>query len=412
MSLRESLREKLRDAVIDVTYLLVRLGLIKLSKTEWTVWHLKRELQRKVHRVRINKIAFLFSHSYDFCHAKGVFRYLPKGSFDIVVCHYKNPFLKSASNPIRLKADEIKTKVTEIDPACRVRTFSEVIENAEKYSICVCVHSNIACTGCYKGHMGMSLIGDKMELFGFSFHSYTVPLFSIGFFSKIFCIGSLQASCFKSLPIKAEILDYGSPRFDEIELSSKIDRKSLASQKKTILFLPTHEITQEAIDAIVAIAQRFSRDYNVIIGYYVFRSKEKEEMEDLVLSRASSVQLVIGEDNTKLIPIADFVFCDCYAGSVFTAVRMDKNIVMLEDKKPPVWFVKGKEGEELEGRLGTFSVNDYDKIAATLKDDAYWERQRVVRAELRKQFFSFHKEPSGKLIADELMRDLKAASVT
>lgn len=144
MSLRESLREKLRDAVFDFTYPLVRLGLIKLSKTEWTVWHLKRELQRKVHRVRINKIAFLLTHSFDFDHAKGVLRYLPKGSFDIVVCHYKNPFLKSASNPIRLKADEIKTKVTEIDPACRVRTFSEVIENAEKYSICVCVHSNIA----------------------------------------------------------------------------------------------------------------------------------------------------------------------------------------------------------------------------------------------------------------------------
>jgi len=75
-----------------------------------------------------------------------------------------------------------------------------------------------------------------------------------------------------------------------------------------------------------------------------------------------------------------------------------------------VWFVKGKVVEELEGRLGTFSIDDYEKIATTLKDDAYWERQRVVRAELRKQFFSFHKEPSGKLIADELMRDLKAAS--
>ena len=236
----------------------------------------------------------------------------------------------------------------------------------------------------------MSLIGDKMELFGFSFHSYTTPLLFIGVFSKIFCIGSLQASCFKSLPIKAEILDYGSPRFDEIELSSKIDRKSLASQKKTMLFLPTHMKTQEAIDAIVAIAQRFSRDYNVIIGYYVFRSKERKQMEDIVHSRASDVQLVIGEDNTKLIPIADFVFCDCYAGSVFTAVRMDKNIVMLEDKKPPVWFVKRKEVEELEGRLDTFSVDDYDKIAATLKDDTYWERQRVVRAELRKQFFSFY----------------------
>jgi len=56
-------------------------------------------------------------------------------------------------------------------------------------------------------------------------------------------------------------------------------------------------------------------------------------MEDIVHSRASDVQLVMGEDNTKLIPIADFVFCDYYAGSVFTAVWMDKNIVILKDKK-------------------------------------------------------------------------------
>ena len=413
MSLRENLREKLRDAVIDITYLLVRLGLIKLSKTEWTVWHLKRELQRKVHRVRINKIAFLLVHSFDFDHAKGVLRCLTKGSFDIVVCYYKNPFLKSVSSPIGLKVDEIKTKVTEIDPACRVRTFNEVIENAEKYSICVCVHSNITRTGRYKGHMGMSLIADKMELFGFSFHILTMSLIVMKYCSKIFCIGSLQASCFKSLPIKAEILDYGSPRFDdEFELSSKIDRKFLDPQKKTICFLPTHNRSRSAIGAVITAAQRFSRNYNVVIGYYVFDLREKKEMEDLVISRAPSVQLIIGEDNTKLMPIADFVFCDCYAGSVLTAVRMDKNIVMLEDKKPPVWFVKRNEIEELTDRLGTFSVNDYDKIAATLKDDAYWERQRVVRAELRKQFFSFHKEPSGKLIADELMRDLKAASVT
>ena len=184
----------------------------------------------------------------------------------------------------------------------------------------------------------------------------------------------MQASCLKSLPIKAEILDYGSPRFDEIELSSKIDRKSLASQKTTMLFLPMHERTQEAIEAVVLLAQRFSRNYNVVIGYYVFNPKERKQMEDLLLSRASSVQLVIGEDSIKLMPIADFVFCDYYAGSVFTAVRMDKNIVILEDKKTPVWFVKRKEVEELTDRLGTFSVDDYEKIVATLKDDAYWER--------------------------------------
>ena len=92
---------------------------------------------------------------------------------------------------------------------------------------------------------------------------------------------------------------------------------------------------------------------------------------------------------------------------------MDKPVILLS-KGTFLWerFFRFYGIKNIEDKLGTFHVDDYDKIAATLKDDVYWERQRVVRAELRKQFFSFHKEPSGKLIADELMRDLKAASVT
>ena len=105
-------------------------------------------------------------------------------------------------------------------------------------------------------------------------------------------------------------------------------------------------------------------------------------------------------------------FCDYYAGSFITAVALDKNIIVLKDRKDPPQFVveHRKLSESIADKLGIFSVDDYEKIAAVLKDDAYWERQRIVRAELRKQLFSFHKEPSGKLIADELMRDLKKAA--
>ena len=402
----------MRNAVIDFTYLPVRLGLIRLPKNEWTVWHLKRELQRNISKVRINKIAFLVAYSYDYDHIKGVLRYLPKGSFDIVVCHYGNPFVKSSSNPLRPEVEKIKAKVAEIDPACRVRTFNEVIENAEKYPICVCVHSNLSCTARYKRHVGASLISDKMELFSFSFHCFAMSLIFMIYFRKIFCIGPLQASCYKSLSVKAELLVYGSPRFDEIELSSKINRQSLDSQKKNIIFFPTHERKKEVIEATVTAAQRFSRNYNCIIGYYVFNSKEKKIMEDRVHSRALGVQLIVGEENTKLMPIADFVFCDYYAGSFITAVALDKNIIVLKNRKDPSWFVDEhrKLSESIADKLGIFSIDDYEKIAAVLKDDAYWERQRIVRAELRKQLLSFHKEPSGKLIADELMRDLKKAA--
>ena len=410
MSLRENLREKLRDAVIDFTYPLVRLGLIKLSKTEWTVWHLKRELRRNIHRIRINKMAFFIDNLLGLEHISSIAEYLPKGSFDIILCPGGSLRERQIFN-----VDEVRVKAIESLPVDCVRVINEVAERGDCYLLLVSCRTNVGAGQYYRGQFGVSLIAEHIEDCALGLSCYWMSLVERvgGLFDKVFCFSSVQENHLKSFFPNTKVYVTGNPRFDgRLEETTRIDRSSLDFRKKTILFLPIHTIQKGALSALVAGAQTFSRDYNVVVGSYVFYPEEYERMKDVIRSGGANIQLIINEDNVKLMLIADFVFCDPYGGSILTAVRLDKNIIVVV-YKPPRVFVANKWKrlfESVADKLGTFSLDDYDKIVATLKDDAYWERQRVVRAELRKQFFSFHKEPSGKLIADELMRDLKAAS--
>ena len=408
-----SLREKIRDFVIDIAYLPVRLGVMRLPRKGWTVLHLKRELKKNNQKTPVNKIAFLLAQSYDLEHVENILRYLPQGLFDIVVCYYRNPFVRARRNPLWLQVDKIKSVISEFDPSCCVRTFDDVVESRERYSVLVTVHSNITHTGRYRGMSGVQLIANRVMFGAFSFNSvFGIDLFWMKFFEKVFCINSMQESFLKRVPIKARVLDYGSPRFDGgVELSTKLDRKSLDSKRKTILLLSTHGKTKRDLCTLLAMMQRFTADYNVVVGYYVFSLEEKESMEDALHCKAPGVSLIIGEESVKLMPFADFVFCDYSAGTIITVIKMDKNVVVIKDRKDPSWMNDEYAAmlEPVRNKIGSFSVNEYEKIALILKNDAVWEQQRFVRAELRKQYFSVHEEPSGKLIADELLRDLKAA---
>ena len=296
-------------------------------------------------------------------------------------------------------------------------TINEVAERGDCYLLLVSSKTNVCAGQCYRGQFGVSLIAEHIEDCALGLNCYWMSLVERvgGLFDKVFCFSPVQENHLKSFHRNTKVYVTGNPRFDgRLEETIKIDRSSLDFRKKTILFLPMHRIQKGALSAFVAGAQTSLRDYNVVVGSYVFYPKEYERMKDVIRSGGANIQWMINEDSVKLMPIADFVFCDPYGGSILTAVRLDKNIIVVV-YKPPREFAANKWKrlfESVADKLGTFSVNDHDKIAATLKDDAYWERQRAVRAELRKQFFSFHKEPSGKLIADELMRDLRAASVT
>ena len=380
------------------------------SGDEWTLWHARRVLRSNKERNTCNKVAFIIHYLFELDHLRGIFAHLPRGSYDIVLVNYKNPFTfwRESCFGMCMSEDVVRKKV-KVDSLCRVRTLADVAESDERYSIVF-----TACWAFFSSFLKgrPSWLADRFFYGAFSFHVclFSHIRFTFGF-DEIFCIGPLQKSIFRDRGLKkVELLDCGSPRLDgRIALEPKVVCKDLEPRKKVIACSFAHSAFK-IVRAISVLLKRLSIDYNIVFKFIYFSRREKSVMD--LVSRQSGIHVRRDVDNVDVMAIADFVFCDMYGGSLETAIGLDKNVVIIEGSRPVVDCRSFcfKVVRRVAVQLGAFSIDDHDKIAATLKDDAYWERQRIVRAELRKQFFSFHKEPSGKLIADELMRDLRAAS--
>ena len=421
------LREKLNmgkcSIFVDCLYFFVRLGLIKLPRRCWTVLHLRRFLHKSETSIAsTKKIAFLIHDECSFSHIRNILRHLPQGTFDFVACSsfdiYHFPslvgFVRSRILH-ELNMDKLHRTVGCMYPHCHLYTINEIVESGRRFS-CVCYcFSGLQHTFYYKGRFGLQLIADRLNFFLFSPHYLLrTDVCDFGVAAKCFCVGPNQEKFLKTLKTGTEIVDYGSPRFDNISETSVEMRNILTdfgnfNFRKKVLFFPIiHGFSKRAMIFYAEFMQRFTVEYSVVCKPYICDASDRDWFS-IVRYKAADVFL-LERDALDCMLVADFVFC-LSGGSFLTAVGVDKNVFLLGEctffwRKFGRFFGVG----DIADKLGIFSINDYDKIAAVLKDDAYWERQRVVRAELRKQFFSFHKEPSGKLIADELMRDLRAAS--
>ena len=422
------LRDKLStcSALVDVLSVFVK----KLPERYWTELHLKKALlEVGVSRVlSVDKIVFFIGKSSSFVYAREVFKWLPQESFELVLCNSKSVFSFSALLDIvyrrdysMLDTDEVMKVMGREYPHCRVSWINEYLRNPKRYSSVVFCDDDAVLSLFYRGVYGVSLFSDCLCGLFFTPHFHLVLERSLyQGIDKIFCCGLKQIEYFRTIGLRCGIFDYGSCRYDCIAerkrkvMRGLIDFSGFDNHKKTLLFLPPHGMSKRFVHDWCVLIKKFTA-YNVLVRVYdaSYEDRLRNKVFFSEVPNAISTQSIVRLcDNVDFLSVADFVFCGG-GGCFLTAIGMDKPVILLS-KGTFFWerFFRFYGIKNIEDKLGTFHVDDYDKIAATLKDDVYWERQRVVRAELRKQFFSFHKEPSGKLIADELMRDLKAASVT
>ena len=422
---------KLKSLITDSIYFLVKLNLIKLSGRFWTTLHLKKVLEgTKFPEISINKIAFLVHDDISFDHIQNVIKNLPQGTFDIILVNYKGIFCFSHVLDIilnrtytKIQTDKIKNIIKKSYPFCRLRTIHEVIESRERYCWLVCGHNGLNHTArcIIKDNLvyGANLLADHLAYFQFAIDpDQASNVKNCQVFDKIFCVGAWQAKLFRGMPIKAKVFDYGSPRFDsKIQSHDNLDVKALLDNdnhfdcsKRTILWLPTHTKATTVVDFLPNM-QNLTQEYNVLLKAHTDCFSEMKGLENVIRKNAPDVTLVKDKDSADLMGIADFVCCD-YGGSVFTAIGMDKNVILLNSKHDSFarrhFCTDCKNGKiKLRDNIVNFYYNEQEKILNALRDSSVWERQSLIRKNLREQYLSVHKEPSGKLIADELLSGLE-----
>ncbi len=422
---------KLKILISDCIYLLVKLKLIKLSGQFWTTLHLKKVLEEtNFPKSSVNKIAFLVHDDISFDHIQNVIKNLPQATFDIVLVKYKGIFCFSHVLDIvfkrtytKIKKKKIKNIIKKSYPFCRLRTIHEVIESREKYRWLVCGHNGLSHTArcIVKDDLvyGANLLADHLAYFQFAIDpDQASNVKKCQVFDKIFCVGAWQAKLFRNMPIKAKVLDYGSPRFDnKIRSRDNLDVRALLANnnhfdcnKETILWLPTHTKATTVVDFLPNM-QNLTQEYNVLLKAHTDCFSEIKDLEDIIRDNAPDIILVKDRDSADLMGLADFVCCD-YGGSIFTAIGMDKNVILLNSKHDSFarrhFCTDCKNGKiKLRDSIVNFYDNEQEKFLSILKDGSVWEKQSSIRENLREQYLSVHEEPSGKLIANELLRGLE-----
>lgn len=422
---------KLKNVFVDIVFIFVRLNLIRLSEKYWTVLHLKRAVSTSCDLVKsVNKIAFLVHDDISFDHIQNVIKHLPNDSFDIILTHYKGIFCFShvldiilKRNYTKIPLDRIKKIVKRDYSFCCVRTIHDVVKKREKYRWLICGHNGLNHTARYmvgnKVTYGAQLISNHLGYFQFAIDPEQASnVRNCQNFDKIFCVGSWQEEQFKSMPINAKVFNYGSPRFDDkMRTRDNLDVKSLLSNynrfdysKKTIVWLPTHTKATTVIDFLPNM-QNLTKEYNVLLKAHTDCFSEIKDLEAIIRGNAPDIILVKDKDSSDLMVIADFVCCD-YGGSVFTAIGMDKNIILLNSKHDSFarkhFCTDCKNGKiRLRDSIINFYNNEQERLLSMLKNESVWKQQRPVRQFLRKQYFSVYQESSGSLIANNLIQGLK-----
>jgi hypothetical protein len=96
-----------------------------------------------------------------------------------------------------------------------------------------------------------------------------------------------------------------------------------------------------------------------------------------------------------LLPAADFVICD-YGGSVFSAIKADKNVLLFNVYKSDSSSVTSPLGLSINirDRIINFYPDEEEKFFAALKDESVWEKQKAIRRDIRSEFFTENPNPA------------------
>lgn len=135
----------------------------------------------------------------------------------------------------------------------------------------------------------------------------------------------------KFYSLMTESVIIGNPKFDDWFEgnfdSTLIESLKLISEKKTILYLPTHS-DLSSVREMMPVLNSLTNDYNVIVKFHYLTIREEPEL--LILPENSKlVFLKDDSDILTLFKIADVVLSD-NSTSIFEAILADKPIIVTD----------------------------------------------------------------------------------
>jgi hypothetical protein len=286
---------------------------------------------------------------------------------------------------------------------CDVFSIRKVIKRKLRYKLALTSHVGKITGGNTEFDVGIELIAEKLlfvaSLADFSYCQYI----QAECYDYIVCAGEYQRREFQKLVDKDRLFVIGSPRFDNykndkeaaIQIITRKTGRELCRNKKNILWLTTHSEITSCIN-FAPIVSKIQNEFNIIHKPHTFNYYEISDFENRIRSLIPEIIIINDVDSVKLIPAADFVICD-YGGSVFSAIKADKNVLLFNTSKPELLagvFAPDLPVNTIRDRIVNFYPDEEEKFFAALKDDSVWERQKEIRRQIRAEFFTDNPDPA------------------
>lgn len=213
-------------------------------------------------------------------------------------------------------------------------------------------------------------------------------------YDAILCFGPYQAEALANVT-PAALVQVGYPRFDPFfhgsaERSALMARFGALDSRPTLVWLPTWKTLCSVplhASAVAGLRERF----NVIVKLHPLAAQDGTDSARILSACGFDSVITDARDNLPLYQIADYLLCD-YGGPAFGGLYTDRRVLLLN--------VPGAESDELTGVdspdlvirqvVANLNPGSTQALEQALADQDLWDRQRVVRHELRQAFFAPH----------------------
>lgn len=238
-------------------------------------------------------------------------------------------------------------------------------------------------------------------------------------YDMFFCHGPRDADLTKELFDKP-IYQMGYPRYDgyfthignSSEKERLLEHYSCDPNKKTILWICTVNVNFSTIETYTPAMKQFLNGFNIIVRPHPLEidpqySRFNQKVFDIVKSGIFILNDNAYQDMTELYLISDFVVCD-YGGSIFSAMYMDKRIILLNHKnvyKDTV--VSTSTSMEAREYLPSIDEDETDQLAYCFYNQEFWSEADEKRERARHLFFGDSRGGSAEKAARYLLAILK-----
>lgn len=238
-------------------------------------------------------------------------------------------------------------------------------------------------------------------------------------FDMFFCHGPRDTNITLQLFHKP-VFQMGYPRYDSYfkNITNPSVRERLLKQytcdpnKKTILWICTVNIHFSTIETYTPAMEKLLNHFNIIVRPHPLEidpqySRFNQKVLDIVSSGIFILNDNAYQDMTELYLISDFVVCD-YGGSIFSAMYMDKRIILLNHQnvyKDTV--VSTSTSMEARDYLPSINEDETDKLSDYFYNEEFWIEADKKRDNARHLFFGDSRGGSAEKTAHYLSTILK-----